>query len=143
MVPDQQRGSWENLKFDLDGIIEVRNKFFGTLYNTYSFFAIYANIDRFRFNPDSATPLQERSELDRWILSRLQNAIAAYQADMDDYEPTQAARVIERFISNDLSNWYVRLSRRRFWKSDSSSDKQAAFETLYECLLVSSQLMAL
>ncbi|HEX5624750.1 MAG TPA: isoleucine--tRNA ligase [Saprospiraceae bacterium] len=133
---------WENLKFDLDGITEVRNKFFGTLYNTYSFFAIYANIDRFRFNPDSATPLQERSELDRWILSRLQNAIAAYQAGMDDYEPTQAARVIERFISNDLSNWYVRLSRRRFWKSDSSSDKQAAFETLYECLLVSSQLMA-
>lgn len=133
---------WENLKFDLEGITEVRNKFFGTLYNTYSFFAIYANIDRFLYDESACIPLSERSELDRWILSRLQNLIKSYRLFMDDYEPTQAARIIESFVSDDLSNWYVRLSRRRFWKSESSSDKQAAFETLYECLIQISQLMA-
>jgi len=133
---------WENLKFDLEGITEVRNKFFGTLYNTYSFFAIYANIDQFVMNEQSLVPTNDRAELDRWILSRLQRMIIQYRAFMDDYEPTQAARCIENFVADDLSNWYVRLSRRRFWKSESSSDKQAAFETLYECLMVTGQLMA-
>lgn len=133
---------WENLKFDREGITEVRNKFFGTLFNTYSFFAIYANIDSFQIDEQNIIPVKDRSELDRWIISRLQNAIASYRLYMDDYEPTQAARVIEQFVSDDLSNWFVRLSRRRFWKSESSSDKQAAFETLFECLMVSTQLMA-
>lgn len=133
---------WENLKFDKEGITEVRNKFFGTLFNTYSFFAIYANIDKFILDEKNIIPVQERAELDRWIISRLQNVINTYRLFMDDYEPTQAARVIEQFVSNDLSNWYVRLSRRRFWKSESSADKQAAFETLFECLMVTSQLIA-
>lgn len=133
---------WENLKFDLEGITEVRNKFFGTLYNTYSFFAIYANIDSFQINERSLVPVEERTELDRWIISKLQSLIKRYREYMDDFEPTQAARCIEQFVTDDLSNWYVRLSRRRFWKSESSIDKQAAFETLYECLMVTSQLMA-
>ncbi len=133
---------WENLKFDREGITEVRNKFFGTLFNTYTFFAIYANIDSFVIDEQNTIPIKERPELDRWIISRLQNVISSYRLYMDDYEPTQAARVIEQFVSNDLSNWYVRLSRRRFWKSESSVDKQAAFETLFECLMVSTQLMA-
>ncbi|MBK8485671.1 MAG: isoleucine--tRNA ligase [Saprospiraceae bacterium] len=133
---------WENLKFDLEGITEVRNKFFGTLFNTYSFFAIYANIDNFTFDEENCIPIDQRTELDRWILSRLQNVIKSYRIFMDDYEPTQATRLIEKFVSDDLSNWFVRLSRRRFWKSESSFDKQAAFETLYECLIRTSQLMA-
>lgn len=133
---------WENLKFDLEGITEVRNKLFGTLYNTYSFFAIYANIDQFKTDHQDLVPMAERSELDRWIISRLQNLLKDYKNYMDDYEPTQAARVIEKFVSDDLSNWYVRLSRRRFWKSESSIDKKAAFESLYECLLAVSRLMA-
>ncbi len=133
---------WENLKFDLEGITEVRNKFFGTLYNTYGFFAIYANIDQFTYDNKNKLSLSDRSELDRWILSKLQNLIKSYREYMDDYEPTQAARVIESFVSDDLSNWFVRLSRRRFWKSESSSDKQAAFETLFECLIHVSQLMS-
>jgi isoleucyl-tRNA synthetase len=133
---------WENLKFDREGITEVRNKFFGTLFNTYTFFAIYANIDKFIFDEQNPMPMAERTELDRWIISRLQNVIRSYRLFMDDYEPTQAARVVEEFVSDDLSNWYVRLSRRRFWKSESTSDKQAAFETLFECLVAVSQLMA-
>ncbi len=133
---------WENLKFDREGITEVRNKFFGTLYNTYTFFAIYANIDKFIIDEQNVMPIGERTELDRWIISRLQNAIKSYRLLMDDYEPAKAARVIEQFVSDDLSNWYVRLSRRRFWKSESTQDKQAAFETLFECLMVSVQLMA-
>lgn len=130
---------WENLKFDLEGITEVRNKFFGTLFNTYSFFAIYANIDGFSM---AEHPTSEITELDEWILSRLQNVISDYTRFMDDYEPTQAARVIEKFVSDDLSNWHVRLSRRRFWKSESSVDKQAAFETLYTCLYTVSKLIS-
>lgn len=133
---------WENLKFDLDGITEVRNKFFGTLYNTYSFFAIYANIDQFQYDASKALPLSIRSEMDQWIISRLQSVIILYREYMDDFEPTQAARVIESFVSNDLSNWFVRLSRRRYWKSESSGDKQAAFETLYECLFNTSILIS-
>lgn len=133
---------WENLKFDLDDITEVRNKFFGTLYNTYSFFAIYANIDQFQYDASKALPLSIRSEMDQWIISRLQSVIILYREYMDDFEPTQAARVIESFVSNDLSNWFVRLSRRRYWKSESSGDKQAAFETLYECLYNTSILIS-
>lgn len=133
---------WENLKFDLEGITEARNKFFGTLFNTYSFFAIYANIDGFKMNESQIIPVSDRPELDRWILSRLQNLIQSYTNFMIDYEPTQAARLIEKFVTDDLSNWHVRLSRRRFWKSESTSDKQSAFETLYECLMVASQLMS-
>ncbi len=133
---------WENLKFDTEGITEVRNKFFGTLFNTYSFFAIYANIDRFVIDASNLLPLDQRSELDRWILSRLQGLIAEYTAFMDDYEPTRAVRAVEGFVVDELSNWYVRLSRRRFWKSETSTDKQAAFETLYQCLVACAQLIA-
>lgn len=105
-------------------------------------FAIYANIDQFQYDASKALPLSLRSELDQWIVSRLQSVISQYRMYMDDFEPTQAARVIESFVSDDLSNWFVRLSRRRYWKSESSSDKQAAFETLYECLYNSSILIA-
>lgn len=133
---------WENLKFDLEGITEVRNKFFGTLFNTYSFFSIYANVDVFLYNEQNTVPIAQRAELDRWILSKLQNVILDYRNNMDAYEPTQAARCVEKFVGDDLSNWYVRLSRRRFWKSESSTDKQAAFETLFECLKTVSQLMS-
>ncbi|MDQ3140870.1 MAG: isoleucine--tRNA ligase [Bacteroidota bacterium] len=133
---------WENLKFDLEGITEVRNKFFGTLINTYNFFAIYANIDKFSLDRSKEISYQNRPELDRWILSKLQSVVKLYRTYMDDYEPTQATRLVENFVSNNLSNWHVRLSRRRFWKSDSSIEKQSAFETLFECLVVSSQLIA-
>jgi len=133
---------WENLKFDLQGITEVRNKFFGTLYNTYSFFAIYANVDQFAIDELNVTPVEDRPELDRWILSKLQNLVREVRACMDDYEPTQAARKIEKFVGDELSNWYVRLSRRRFWKAESSFEKQTAFETLFECLMVCGQLIS-
>ena len=133
---------WENLKFDLQGITEVRNKFFGTLYNTYSFFAIYANVDQFAIDERNVTPVEDRPELDRWILSKLQNLVREVRACMDDYEPTQAARKIEKFVGDELSNWYVRLSRRRFWKAESSFEKQTAFETLFECLMVCGQLIS-
>ena len=133
---------WDNLKFDLEGVAEGQRKFFGTLYNTYSFFAIYANIDGFEFNPNQVTPLEKRTELDRWIYSKLQSLVKKVRANMDNYDPTPAARAIEEFVSDHLSNWHVRLSRRRFWKGEMNEDKQAAYETLYECLLVTSQLMS-
>jgi isoleucyl-tRNA synthetase len=133
---------WENLKFDLDGITEVRNKFFGTLFNTYNFFAIYANVDQFKFNKDNIIPVDKRPELDQWILSRLQSLIKEYKINMDNYEPTICTRLVEKFVNDDLSNWHVRLSRRRFWKTDSSIEKIAAFSTLYECLVSVSQLIA-
>jgi len=133
---------WENLKFDLDGITEVRNKFFGTLFNTYNFFAIYANVDQFKFNKDNNIPVDKRPELDQWILSRLQSLIKEYKINMDNYEPTICTRLVEKFVNDDLSNWHVRLSRRRFWKTDSSIEKIAAFSTLYECLVSVSQLIA-
>ncbi|HMW37981.1 MAG: isoleucine--tRNA ligase [Saprospiraceae bacterium] len=133
---------WENLKFDLEGITEVRNKFFGTLFNTYNFFAIYANVDKFEYHPETAISSDKRPEIDRWILSKLNTLIQAYLSTMDQFEPTSAARLIETFVCDELSNWHVRLSRRRFWKTDSSMDKRAAFETLYECLICVSQLMA-
>lgn len=133
---------WENLKFDLEGITEVRNKFFGTLFNTYNFFAIYANVDQFKFNTEYSIPLDKRPELDQWILSRLQSLIKEYKINMDNYEPTICTRLVEKFVNDDLSNWHVRLSRRRFWKTDSSNEKVSAFNTLYECLVSVSQLIA-
>jgi isoleucyl-tRNA synthetase len=131
---------WDNLKFDLDGITEVQRKFFGTLYNTYGFFAIYANIDRFVFNESAKIPVSERGELDRWIMSKLHSLIAHVTECLDGYNPTSAARAIEEFVDAHLSNWYVRLSRKRFWHGELTADKQAAYETLYECLMTVAQL---
>ncbi|MES2798698.1 MAG: isoleucine--tRNA ligase [Bacteroidota bacterium] len=124
---------WDNLKFDLDGITEVQRKFFGTLYNTYSFFSLYANIDGFDFS-GTEIPLENRPEIDRWIISRLNSLIKEVDNAFADYEPTKAGRLIEDFVNDQLSNWYVRLCRRRFWKSDDSQDKLAAYQTLYTCL---------
>jgi isoleucyl-tRNA synthetase len=132
---------WDNLKFDLEGIEETKRKFFGTLYNTYSFFALYANLDNFRYE-QATVPLNERQEIDRWIISLLNSLIKDVQKDYADYEPTQATRKIQTFVSDHLSNWYVRLCRRRFWKGEYSSDKIAAYQTLYECLEAISQLMS-
>lgn len=125
---------WDNLKFDFSGVEEVRRRFFGTLHNTYAFYALYANIDGFVFDADQETAVADRPELDRWILSRLQELITTVQKSMSDYEPTRAARAIEYFLDEELSNWYVRLNRRRFWKGEMSTDKQMAYETLYRCL---------
>jgi len=133
---------WDNLRFNEDGIAEVQRKFFGTLYNTYNFFAMYANIDGYKPSRTNAIPLAERSALDRWILSRLNSLVKLCTERYDDYDPTPAVRAIEDFVQEQLSNWYVRLGRRRFWKSESSSDKQAAYDTLFECLRVVSQLMS-
>ncbi|MES2417154.1 MAG: isoleucine--tRNA ligase [Bacteroidota bacterium] len=133
---------WDNLKFSLDGLDEVRRKFFGTLYNTYSFFALYANIDQFEIDLDYQTPVANRSELDRWILSLLQTLIAEVDESYNAYEPTKAARAIQTFVDEHLSNWYIRLSRRRFWKGEMTSDKKAAYETLFTCLMEVSQLMS-
>lgn len=124
---------WDNLKFDLDGITEVQRKFFGTLYNTYSFFSLYANIDGFTYaEPD--VPLAERPEIDRWILSKLHSLIAEVDEAYSTYEPTKAGRAIQDFVNDQLSNWYVRLCRRRYWKSDDPKDKLCAYQTLYTCL---------
>lgn len=124
---------WDNLRFDENGIQEVQRKFFGTLYNTYSFFALYANIDQFKF--DSALiEIGSRPEIDRWIMSKLNSLIADVDKAYEDYEPTRAGRLIQNFVTEELSNWYVRLSRRRFWKGDFSMDKQSAYQTLYTCL---------
>jgi isoleucyl-tRNA synthetase len=133
---------WDNLKFNADGIGEVQRKFFGTLYNTYSFFSLYANIDGFFINEHDVVPVKERMELDCWIISKLHSLIKNVCSYYDDYEPTKAARAIEEFVDAHLSNWYVRLSRRRFWRSEMSRDKKAAYETLFECLMVTSQLMS-
>lgn len=133
---------WDNLKFDVEGIGEVQRKFFGTLYNTYSFFALYANIDKFVIDETNVIPVAERSELDRWILSKLHSLVKLVTEQLDAYDPTPAARAIDEFVGEHLSNWYVRLSRRRFWKGDMNPDKQAAYETLYECLNTVAQLMS-
>jgi len=133
---------WDNLKFDVEGITEVQRKFFGTLYNTYSFFALYANIDGFAIDPKNYVPVKDRTELDRWIISKLHTLIKFVTEKLDDYDPTPAARAIESFVDEHLSNWYVRLARRRFWKGDMSVDKQAAYQTLYECLGGIAQLMS-
>ena len=133
---------WDNLKFDIAGIQEVQRKFFGTLYNTYQFFALYANVDGFTF-AEPYMHLHERPEIDRWILSSLNTLKKEVTAAMDDYEPTQAGRLIEDFVDEHLSNWYVRLSRRRFWKTGSGeADKISAYQTLYECLETVCRLMA-
>lgn len=124
---------WDNLKFDLEGIAEVQRKFFGTLYNTYAFFALYANIDKFDYSQQEIA-LANRPELDRWILSELHTLIAQVDSAMDDYEPTRAGRAIAQFVDDKLSNWYVRLSRRRFWKGELTGDKISAYQTLYQCL---------
>lgn len=132
---------WDNLKFDTEGIIEVKRKFFGTLYNTYSFFALYANIDEFSYSEENI-PINERPEIDRWILSELNSLVALVDEAYADYEPTRATRAISDFVQENLSNWYVRLCRRRFWKGDYQKDKIAAYQTLYTCLLTVSKLSA-
>ncbi|PIF61480.1 isoleucine--tRNA ligase [Flavobacterium sp. 11] len=132
---------WDNLKFDLEGIAEVRRKFFGTLYNTYSFFSLYANIDGFKFE-EAEIPLNERPEIDQWIMSELNTLIKDVDSYYADYEPTKAARAISEFVQENLSNWYVRLCRRRFWKGEYAQDKIAAYQTLYTCLLTISKLGA-
>lgn len=124
---------WDNLKFDLDGITEVQRKFFGTLYNTYSFFALYANVDEFDYS-EAEIALNERPEIDRWVLSKLHSLVAEVDQAYNEYEPTKAGRAIQDFVTEQLSNWYVRLCRRRFWKNDDPSDKLAAYQTLYTCL---------
>ncbi|APU09811.1 isoleucine--tRNA ligase [Cellulophaga lytica] len=124
---------WDNLKFDLEGIAEVKRKFFGTLYNTYSFFALYANIDKFSYS-EKDVALNERPEIDQWILSELHTLINKVDQAYADYEPTKAARLISNFVQENLSNWYVRLCRRRFWKGDYQQDKISAYQTLYTCL---------
>ncbi|WP_018630482.1 isoleucine--tRNA ligase [Niabella aurantiaca] len=132
---------WDNLKFDIDGIKEVQRKFFGTLYNTYQFFALYANVDGFTYS-EAPIPVAERPEIDRWIISSLNTLVKEVTAAMDDYEPTQAGRLIEDFVDEHLSNWYVRLCRRRFWKGEYEADKIAAYQTLFECLETVVRLMA-
>ena len=124
---------WDNLKFDLEGIGEVQRKFFGTLYNTYSFFSLYANIDGFDFS-EAEVPLNERPEIDRWVLSKLNSLIEEVDLAYSEYEPTRAGRAIQDFVTEQLSNWYVRLCRRRYWKNDDPKDKLCAYQTLYSCL---------
>ena len=132
---------WDNLKFDVEGIEEVRRKFFGTLYNTYSFFALYANLDGFTY-AEAEVPLEKRPEIDRWILSELHTLIAKVKEAFLDYEPTRATRLISDFVQENLSNWYVRLCRRRFWKGEYEEDKISAYQTLYTCLEVVAKLSA-
>jgi isoleucyl-tRNA synthetase len=132
---------WDNLKFDMSGIQEVQRKFFGTLYNTYQFFVLYANVDHFHFEQENI-PLAQRPEIDRWIISSLHTLIQTVTTSMDDFEPTTAGRAIETFVDEHLSNWYVRLCRRRFWKGTYTEDKIAAYQTLYECIETITKLMA-
>ena len=132
---------WDNLKFDPEGVDEVRRKFFGTLYNTYSFFALYANVDGFDCS-QPAVPVEERPEIDRWILSVLNTLVKHVDYELQDYDPTRAGRLIENFVNDDLSNWYVRLNRKRFWGKEMSADKLSAYQTLYTCLETVSRLMA-
>lgn len=132
---------WDNLKFDIEGIKEVQRKFFGTLYNTYQFFALYANVDGFSFK-EAYVPVKERPEIDQWILSSLNTLVKRVTTAMDDFEPTQAGRFIEDFVDEHLSNWYVRLCRRRFWKGEYEHDKICAYQTLYECLETIVRLIA-
>jgi len=133
---------WDNLKFDVEGIGEVQRKLFGTLYNTYGFFALYANVDNFVVDLSNTVNVSNRSELDRWILSKLNSLVKDVTEQYETFEPHKAARYIEEFVDEHLSNWYIRLSRRRFWKGDMSDDKKAAYETLFECLNTLSQLMS-
>lgn len=132
---------WDSLKFDEEGIKEVQRKFFGTLYNTYQFFALYANVDGFAYK-ENKVPVSQRPEMDQWIISALNTLIKNVSESFDAYEPTQAGRAIEEFLDTQLSNWYVRLGRRRFWKGEYEHDKICAYQTLYECLETLSLLMA-
>ena len=132
---------WDNLKFDIEGVEEVRRKFFGTLYNTYSFFSLYANVDNFSA-ADAEIPVSERPEIDRWIISLLNTLIKDVKSYYEDYEPTKAGRAISDFVGENLSNWYVRLNRRRYWGGEYDADKIAAYQTLYTCLLTVAKLMA-
>lgn len=132
---------WDNLKFDLDGVEEVRRKFFGTLYNTYSFFALYANVDGFTF-AEPEIPVAQRPEIDRWIISLLHSLIKEVDGYYNDYEPTRAGRAISDFVNDNLSNWYVRLNRKRFWGGNMDNDKLSAYQTLYTCLETVAALMA-
>jgi len=132
---------WDNLKFDIEGVEEVRRKFFGTLYNTYSFFALYANVDGFT-PEEKEIPVAERPEIDRWIISLLNSLIKEVTEHYENYEPTRAGRAIQDFVNDNLSNWYVRLNRKRFWGGEYDKDKIAAYQTLYTCLLTVAQLMA-
>lgn len=132
---------WDNLKFDPEGVDEVRRKFFGTLYNTYSFFALYANVDGFEPGQQQID-FAKRPEIDRWILSCLNTLIKKVTAELENYDPTRAGRLIDAFVNNDLSNWYVRLNRKRFWGKEMSDDKRSAYETLYSCLMTVSRLLA-
>ncbi|GAB3174329.1 isoleucine--tRNA ligase [Telluribacter humicola] len=133
---------WDNLRFNLDGVVEAQRKFFGTLFNTYNFFALYANLDGYQFDPANRVPHEKLPELDRWILSKLNTLIKEVAEQLDDYNPTKAGRLVQDFVSDQLSNWYVRLNRRRFWKGELSEDKRAAYETLQQCLLTVAQLMS-
>ena len=132
---------WDNLKFDPEGVDEIRRKFFGTLYNTYSFFALYANVDGFVPSAE-AIPQQARPEIDRWILSSLNTLVQKVTAELENYDPTRAGRMIDTFVNDDLSNWYVRLNRKRFWGKEMSDDKRSAYETLYTCLMTVAKLLA-
>ena len=132
---------WDNLKFDVEGVDEVRRKLFGTLYNTYSFFALYANIDGFEYK-EADLPFEKRPEIDRWILSELNTLVKNVDEAFADYEPTKAGRAIQEFVDANLSNWYVRLSRRRFWKGEMTDDKISAYQTLYTCLETLARLMS-
>jgi isoleucyl-tRNA synthetase len=133
---------WDNLKFDFDGITEVQRRFFGTLMNTYSFFSLYANLDGFVKDEMNNVSHGKLTPLDRWIISKLQSLIVEVTKAYEEYEPTRAARAIQDFVNDQLSNWYVRLNRKRFWKGELNEDKRAAYETLYECMMASAQLMA-
>ncbi|MGZ3900114.1 MAG: isoleucine--tRNA ligase [Bacteroidia bacterium] len=133
---------WDNLKFDIDGISEVQRKLFGTLYNTYGFYVLYANVDGFLMDEENIVPVSERQELDRWILSKLNSLVKDVTTHFENFEPHRAARSVEEFVDEHLSNWYIRLSRRRFWKGEMSIDKKAAYETLHECISVVAQLMS-
>lgn len=132
---------WDNLKFDIEGVAEVQRKFLGTLTNTYSFFALYANLDGFDFSKPEL-PMEKRTESDRWVMSRLNSLIGEVDAAFDEYEPTKAARAIQSFVTDDLSNWYVRLNRKRFWVGEYNEDKEAAYQTLYTALLTVAKLSA-
>ncbi|WP_405384608.1 isoleucine--tRNA ligase [Maribacter sp. LLG6340-A2] len=132
---------WDNLKFDTEGIVEVKRKFFGTLYNTYSFFGLYANLDEFTYSEEDV-PMEQRTEIDRWIISELNSLIKVVDSAYAEYEPTRAARAISEFVQENLSNWYVRLCRRRFWKGEYATDKISAYQTLYTCLDVVAKLSA-
>ena len=133
---------WDNLKFDPEGVDEVRRKFFGTLYNTYSFFALYANVDGYVPSVAVAQPQTEQPEIDRWILSCLNTLVKGVKKELDNYDPTRAGRLIDTFVNDDLSNWYVRLNRKRFWGKDMSDDKRSAYDTLYTCLMTVAKLLA-